>query len=157
MAKEALEEVIIETKEALEKVTAEPKKKGKRGAHLAPAWKPGQSGNPNGRPKGSKNKLTLLKEMVLQNAETMVLEDFEKIVAATLKLAKEGDSTCLKIIWDRIIPSKRAVDERGDGKEDKLNISISIEGMSVTSVGGEAVDGEFTEVVVEEDDKAPNK
>lgn len=26
-------------------------------AQLAPAWQPGQSGNPNGRPKGSRNKL----------------------------------------------------------------------------------------------------
>ena len=25
--------------------------------HLAPAWQPGQSGNPAGRPKGSRNKL----------------------------------------------------------------------------------------------------
>lgn len=29
-----------------------PKKQG-----LSPAWKPGKSGNPNGRPKGSRNKL----------------------------------------------------------------------------------------------------
>jgi len=37
-----------------------PKKTGKerRLANLAPAWQPGQSGNPNGRPKGARNKLS---------------------------------------------------------------------------------------------------
>lgn len=34
-----------------------PKKKRGNPATLAPAWKPGQSGNPKGKPKGSRNKL----------------------------------------------------------------------------------------------------
>jgi hypothetical protein len=125
---------------------------------VANVWKPGQSGNPAGRPKGSRGKLTLLREAVLHNSETLVLKDFEDIVKATLELAKAGDSTCLKIIWDRIIPSKRAINEVEDGKEDKLNISISIQGMEVGSIGGEAVDGEFTEVEEKPiDDKSTDK
>ena len=117
-----------------------------KGNNLAPQWKKGHSGNPKGRPKGGKNRLTLLREAVKHNAETLVLEEFEKVVKATLDLAKEGDSTALKIVWDRIMPSKRAIEEKTDGKDDKLNISITIEGMEVKSVGGEPLDGEFTEI-----------
>ena len=32
-----------------------PKSAAKRGEHLTPPWKPGESGNPAGRPKGSKH------------------------------------------------------------------------------------------------------
>jgi hypothetical protein len=140
--------------------TEEPKKRNirtkkdgtpdRRHLHLK-SWKPGQSGNPKGKPKGTKNRTTLLKQVVLANAETLVLSEFEEIVKATLELAKQGDSTCLKIIWDRIIPSKRAIDEK-EGKDDSLNISITIEGMEVKNVGGEPLDAEFTEV----DNDTPN-
>lgn len=43
----------------------------KRLANLAPAWKPGQSGNPAGRPKGAR---TILAEKFCQ----AVLDDFEE-------------------------------------------------------------------------------
>lgn len=114
-------------------------------------FKPGQSGNPNGRPKGSKNKLTLLREAVLESAEDIVLSNFEDIVRSTVELAKQGDATALKIVWDRIIPSKRAIEDKKEGS-DKLNITINVEAMSVREIGGEpvktkVVDGEFTEVV----------
>jgi len=125
----------------------------RRHLHLK-SWKPGQSGNPKGKPKGTKNRTTLLKQVVLANAETLVLSEFEEIVKATLELAKQGDSTCLKIIWDRIIPSKRAIDEK-EGKDDSLNISITIEGMEVKNVGGEPLDAEFTEV--KDDDTTNSK
>jgi hypothetical protein len=98
-----------------------------------------------GRTKGAKGKLTLLREAVLEKAETMVLKDWEDVVQQTLTLAKEGDSTCLKILWDRVIPSKRAIDESKSTK-DKLNITINVEGMAVKAVMDEPVEAEFTEV-----------
>ena len=48
--------------------TAEPTPKPR--PWLAPAWQPGQSGNPNGRPKGARSKLA---ELTLQR----LLADFE--------------------------------------------------------------------------------
>ena len=65
------------------------------------------------------------------------------------KLAKEGDPTCLKIIWDRVIPGKRAIEEK-DKSEDKLNISISIEGMDVekaqSTFENDLIEADFTEI-----------
>ena len=51
-----------------------------------------------GRPKGVKNKSTLLKEAVLQKAEDLVMDSWEEVVKTTLDLAKEGDTSCLKIL-----------------------------------------------------------
>lgn len=107
--------------------------------NLVGPWKPGQSGNPNGRPKGSKNKLTILREAVLANAENIVLENWEELVTCTVALAKAGDPTALKILWDRVIPAKRAIEEKS--KEDKLNITINVNGMEV----GEVFDAEVIE------------
>lgn len=99
---------------------------------------------PLGRPKGSKNKLTLLREAVLEKAEEMVLDDWEEVVRTTLDLAKAGDTTCMKILWDRVIPSKRAVDP--DAKDKNPDIVINISGLEVKRVLDEPVDAEFTEV-----------
>jgi len=118
---------------------------GKRESHnqkgnpqnlTAPKWQPGQSGNPNGRPKGSKNKITILREAVIANAEHILLENWEELVQCTVALAKAGDPTALKILWDRVIPAKRAIEEKS--KEDKLNITINVNGMEI----GEVFDGE---------------
>ena len=99
-----------------------------------------------GRPVGSKNKLTLLREAVLAKAEDMVLNDWEEVVQTTLSLAKQGDTQCLKILWDRVRPSKRAIDDR-NSTTDKMNVTINISGLEVKSVMGEpAVDAEFVEL-----------
>ena len=112
-----------------------------------PLWQPGQSGNPAGRPKGIKNKLTILKEAVLEEVEENLLTNWSSIVAKTIELANEGDTTCLKIVWDRMMPAKRAIEAR-EGTEDRLNIVIEVTGMgnSVREIGGEVIeDGEFVE------------
>ena len=101
-----------------------------------------------GRPKGTKNKLTLLREAVLAKAEEMVLSDWEEVVDTTLTLAKQGDTQCLKILWDRVIPSKRAIDENAN-TDKKLSVSINISGLTVQSVMGEPIevtDAEYTDV-----------
>jgi len=104
-------------------------KREKKKQHL---WKAGQSGNPTGRPKGAKNKVTMLKQAVLLKAEELVLTNWEEVVQTTLTLAKEGDSTALKILWDRMLPSVKAVDGNNSSK-DKLNITINVQGMEVVA------------------------
>ena len=104
--------------------------------------KKGEVRNPLGKPKGTKNAHTLLKEAILQNAEEKVLQEFMTIVDTTVKLANQGDSTCLKILWDRIIPSKREVVD----KDDKLNVVINISGMETKGVKDvEIIDGEIVD------------
>lgn len=100
----------------------------------------------NGRKKGAKGKATLLREAVLAKAENMVLEDWTEVVETTLEMAKGGDTTALKILWDRVIPSKRAVDGAGGDAASK-QIVINISGMEVAKVLDEPViEADFVEV-----------
>lgn len=108
-----------------------------------PLWKKGESGNPTGRPKGSKNRLTLLREAVLADAEELVLEKWEDLVRKTIQLAEAGDTTALKILWDRMIPSRKAVDNDNADRKD-FGIKIIVQGMDVKQTA--VVDGDYEEI-----------
>lgn len=78
-----------------------------RTEHLKP-FKPGESGNPNGRPAGVKNRSTIARkwlstELTLKNPLTgedqnMTLED--AITLAQIKRAKKGSPAAYKVIMD---------------------------------------------------------
>lgn len=66
-------------------------------------WKPGQSGNPKGRPPKHESLTSLLKEE-LDQASPQDKEGRtwkELIVLATLRLAVAGNRTALREVWDR--------------------------------------------------------
>ncbi|MBT7041267.1 MAG: hypothetical protein HN921_15645 [Bacteroidetes bacterium] len=69
-------------------------KKEKTGRVL---FKAGQSGNPKGRPKGSRNKATLLARKMMEN-------DLDEIVSQVIEKAKSGDFECQKLILSRLLP-----------------------------------------------------
>lgn len=63
-------------------------------------FEPGKSGNPNGRPKGSRNHATLLAEALLDGeAETITRKLIDK--------ALEGDTTALRMCLDRLVAPSR--------------------------------------------------
>ena len=76
--------------------------------NLKPAWAKGESGNPNGRPKGAKNRSTIarkwlevnqsLKNPLTGESETMSQEDL--MTLALIKKAREGDVTAYKALMD---------------------------------------------------------
>ena len=57
----------------------------------------GESGNPAGRPRGARNKRTLLAEHLLEG-------DTEAIVRTMIERAKEGDMAAVRLCVDRICP-----------------------------------------------------
>ena len=63
-------------------------------------FQPGQSGNPSGRPQGSRNKATLI-------AEQLIDGQAEELVKMCISMAKKGDTTAMKIMMDRLIPPRR--------------------------------------------------
>jgi hypothetical protein len=67
------------------------------GTKTGSKWKPGQSGNPRGKPKGARHKATLA---VLALMENGAKEITEAVVAA----AKAGDLTAARMILDRLAP-----------------------------------------------------
>src|SRR5690349_4717439 len=61
---------------------------------------PGISGNPGGRPRGSKNRATLLWEQMSQ-------DNAEEIFGIVLDLARNGDKSMLRACLDRLVPRLR--------------------------------------------------
>jgi len=63
-------------------------------------FKPGQSGNPAGRPKGSRNKAVLALEALLDG-------EAEELTRKAIEMAMSGDSTAMRLVIDRLIPPRR--------------------------------------------------
>jgi hypothetical protein len=82
---------------------------------------------PTGRKPGSKNKLTLLREAVLNKQEEVILNELPKIVAVVCKKAAEGDLTAAKLILERIIPVRKQSDDVS-GPKGPPTINIVVEG-----------------------------
>lgn len=60
----------------------------------------GSSGNPKGKPEGSRNKVTIAAENVLE-------EEAEKLSRKAVELAMKGDGTALRLCIERILPVKK--------------------------------------------------
>jgi hypothetical protein len=62
---------------------------------------PGKSGNPNGRPPGSRNKSTLAIEAMLEGQGPQLAQQ-------CIKLALEGNTVALRLAMERILPPKKS-------------------------------------------------
>jgi hypothetical protein len=76
------------------------KSSAKTGKKHDTRFKPGQSGNPTGRPSGSRNKATLAIDALLDG-------EGEALTRKAIMLAKAGDMQALKLCMDRIVPPRR--------------------------------------------------
>ena len=63
-------------------------------------FKPGESGNPAGKPKGARNKVTLAIEALLDG-------EAEALTRKAIELAKSGDMTALRLCLDRLAPPRK--------------------------------------------------
>jgi hypothetical protein len=63
-------------------------------------FKAGESGNPNGRPKGARNRATVA-------AETLLDGEADALTRKAIELALGGDSAALKLCMERILPVRR--------------------------------------------------
>lgn len=83
----------------------------------------GQSGNPAGRPKGARNKATIIAEQLLDG-------EAEALFRKAIELAKGGSENLLKACMDRILPVRRPVEEsttleiEGAANADTLGIRV---------------------------------
>ena len=63
-------------------------------------FKPGQSGNPAGRPKGARHRTTLAIEALLDG-------EGEAITRKAIEAAKAGDMVAIRLVLDRICPPRK--------------------------------------------------
>ena len=63
-------------------------------------WQKGQSGNPAGRPRGSRNKTSILMQNLLE-------DEAEAIARKAIEMAKAGDMAAIRVCMDRLAPARR--------------------------------------------------
>jgi hypothetical protein len=63
-------------------------------------FRPGQSGNPKGRAKGSRNQITLAMEALLDG-------ESEALTRKAIELGLGGDLSALRICMDRLLPPRK--------------------------------------------------
>lgn len=83
----------------------------------------GVSGNPNGRPKGSKNKITLMKLALEGELRTQMKPHMAQILSVAIQKAKDGDQSMIKLLLDKTLPTTKAADDEAPAKE-KVQIFI---------------------------------
>jgi hypothetical protein len=75
---------------------------------IEPRWEKGESGNPNGRPKGAKNRSTIAKYWLEVNqnlknpltGDTELMSQEDLMTLALIKKAREGDVAAYKALMD---------------------------------------------------------
>ncbi len=72
----------------------------KKVGNLRPGWKPGQSGNPKGRPPGSRNRVTLVALAAME-------EGADAIAKKIVEMAKQGDMSAARLVLERLVPPAR--------------------------------------------------
>lgn len=106
--------------------------------------------NPNGRPKGSMNKWTVL-------SRELLTERGPEIVQVIIDKALKGDVHCLKMCMDRIVPTTKAVEI--SHKKDDGGIIINVgtteqiqetaKNKTLKQVRGKSEDSVLAEVIEE--------
>ena len=64
------------------------------------AWKPGESGNPAGKPRGTRCKATVAAQALLDG-------ESEALTRKAVDLALAGDMTALRLCLERIVPPRK--------------------------------------------------
>jgi hypothetical protein len=67
---------------------------------MATKFQKGKSGNPAGRPKGSKNRATLLAIAAMEG-------ELDAVVRKIIEAAKSGDMTAARLVVDKLIPAAK--------------------------------------------------
>lgn len=110
----------------------------------------GVSGNPKGREKGSKNKLTLYREAVLMKQEKKLLQNLPEVLDVVIQKAKEGDMQATKLYLDRVMAAKRLADENAE-ERGPPQINIVIQGARARATMGKAAREDFASLDVDPD------
>ncbi len=111
--------------------------RGKDGTFLK-----GKSGNPAGRPKGSKNIVTIQKLMVEEAFRATDSDDMAKVLSLIVHQALEGDKASQKLIWDANVSKQSVSEDKSTGLKEAIRVRVV--GITPTdTIEGEIIDEEI--------------
>ena len=111
---------------------------------LMPPWKPGQTGNPNGRPTGARQKLT---DSFIRDLSA----HYEKHGAAIITRVAEQDPVSYMNIVARLIPKETTLSIAGNVNLDPAQMQRIAEAWIVAQADSEALESDY---VLEQQDEA---
>lgn len=100
--------------------------RGKNGRYVK-----GTSGNPAGRPQGSKNVITVQKLMLEEAFRDATENDMGKVLALIVKQALTGDKAAQKLVWDACVSKQNFGEDKTAGSKAEIKVttkSVVIEG-----------------------------
>jgi hypothetical protein len=105
---------------------------------------PGQSGNPAGRAKGTKNKITLARLMLEDQLRDILSEEGPKLMRKAIKMAlKDGNDRVMRVLLDKMLTTPRGGDDNESGDRDVKvvvqNLIKAPEPRKALTVDGESV------------------
>ena len=113
--------------------------------------------NPAGKPKGHRKAITQLQERLIETFAKEMEPEFKNIVGAMVKKAIKGDVQAAKLILERALPARKAVEHYGKS-EGVGGVTIVVKGMDNITPDkddSQAVEGEFKELSEEKDNERP--
>lgn len=82
----------------------------------------GTSGNPKGRPKGSKNRITLLKMATEEAWRDRNQERLDTVLDMILQDALEGDKGARKMIFDAVVSKANVQEDKAAGQRQDIKV-----------------------------------
>lgn len=90
-------------------------------------WKPGESGNPLGKPKGSKNRTTLIKQAIEGDMVDAVKQDAVAVFQKAVQMALAGNEQMIKLVVDKFVSNARTED--GKSSKNLGGVHITVQAM----------------------------
>jgi hypothetical protein len=88
-----------------------------------PRLKSGAPINLNGRPKGSRNRITAQKLGIEEALRDQLNLEMPEVLLKAIELAKKGDRTMIKLLVEMTMSKPQAVEDESSGKE-KIQITV---------------------------------
>lgn len=123
---------VSQTKSVLEPVPRKPNGQFPKGV----------SGNKEGRPKGSKNRITLLKQSLELQLREQAEDKMGPVMDKAVELALEGDTAMIKMLIELHMTKGSSEDKKA---QEKVEINISSGPRPKTKIEGNTLDMEIEE------------